>query len=97
MKAHCNEHSKRIQDEYLRQKERLDKLDEQFHQQTELLITIKELTCSVKSIQEELKEHTEKLAEIESRDGETFRAIRLNVITTIIGLILGYILCSIGM
>lgn len=95
-----NEHEefvKRMEEEHNRINKRLSLLDEGNKQITDIAISVKELAISVKSMADELAEQRNKLGKLESRDGEMWRKIVSYMITTIAGIILGFVFKQVGM
>lgn len=86
-----NEYAKRIEDEYKRQNKRLDNLEKAIEENRELSLSIERLTVSVQSMVEEQKAQGKRLESLENRDGEMWRKIVGYVITTIVGILIGYI------
>lgn len=86
-----NEYAKRIEDENKRQNKRLDSLEKAVEENKELSLAIERLTVSVQSMVEEQKAQGKRLESLENRDGEMWRKIVGYVITTIVGILIGYI------
>lgn len=96
-RAEHEEFCKRVEAEDHRQNKRLEILEEQTKQFTDLVLSVRELAQSVKQLAETQKVHGEKLDELENRDGEMWRRVSGYVITAIIGLVLGYLFNLAGM
>lgn len=96
-RAEHEEFCKRVEEEDHRQNKRLEILEEQTKQFTDLVLSVRELAQSVKQLAETQKEQGEKLDELENRDGEMWRRVSGYVITVIIGLVLGYLFNLAGM
>ena len=95
-----NEHeefAKRIEEEHNRINKRLSLLEEGNKQITNIAISVKELAISVKSMADELNGQGTKLEKLESRDGEMWRKVVGYVVTTVAGIILGFIFKQVGM
>lgn len=95
-RAEHEEFCKRIDAENNRQNQRIKLLEEQTQQVTELALSVRELALSVKQMAETQKEQGEKLEKLESRDGEMWRKVTSCIITTIIGIIIGFVFQQIG-
>lgn len=91
------EYAKRMEDEHKRQNKRIDKLEENQRQINDLTLSVKELALSVKSLAEEKKNHDDRIEALENRDGEKWRDVSKFVITTIIGIAIGYIATQLGL
>lgn len=96
-RAEHEEFCKRVEAEDHRQNKRLELLEEQTKQITDLVLSVRELAQSVKQLAEIQKTQGEKLDELENRDGEMWRKVSGYVITAIIGLVLGYLFNLAGM
>lgn len=96
-RAEHEEFCKRVEAEDNRQNKRLEILEEQTRQFTDLVLSVRELAQSVKQLAEIQKAQGEKLDELESRDGEMWRRVSSYVITSIIGLIVGYLFHKLGL
>ena len=96
-RAEHEEFCKRVEAEDCRQNKRLEILEEQTKQFTDLVLSVRELAQSVKQLAETQKLQGEKLDELENRDGEMWRRVSGYVITSIIGLIVGYLFHKLGL
>lgn len=96
-RAEHEEFCKRVEAEDNRQNKRLENLEEQTKQFTDLVLSVRELAQSVKQLAEIQKAQGEKLDELESRDGEMWRRVSGYVITSIVGLIVGYLFHKLGL
>jgi hypothetical protein len=96
-RAEHEEFCKRVEAEDHRQNERLEILEEQTKQFTDLVLSVRELAQSVKQLAEIQKAQGEKLDELESRDGEMWRRVSAYLITSIVGLIVGYLFHKLGL
>lgn len=96
-RAEHEEFCKRLEDEDRRQNKRLEILEEQTKQFTDLVLSVRELAQSVKQLAETQKVQGEKLDELENRDGEMWRKVSGYVITSIIGLVVGYLFHKLGL
>ena len=96
-RAEHEEFCKRIEAEDYRQNKRLEILEEQTKQFTDLVLSVRELAQSVKQLAEIQKMQGEKLDKLESRDGEIWRKVSGYVITSIIGLVIGYLFHKLGL
>lgn len=96
-RAEHEEFCKRVEEEDYRQNRRLEILEEQTKQFTDLVLSVRELAQSVKQLAEIQKVQGEKLDKLESRDGEMWRRVSGCVITSIIGLVVGYLFHKLGL
>ena len=91
------EYAKGVEKEFERVNHRLKHLENQEERQTELLISIKELTTEMKDIKTEQREQGDRLETLENRDGEKWRKAEWAVISGIIMAVLGYIAGNVGL
>lgn len=91
------EFAKRMEDEHHRQNARIKSLEETVREISELTTSVKEMAVSMKSMLQEQKDQGERLGKLESRDGEKWRKFVGDVLKTIVGALIGYILAQIGL
>lgn len=107
-KENCDVEHKRLDEENKRQNERLKIIEGYGEQINALAISVKDLAGSVNmSVKETerlsgmIKESVDKLdgrlTKVESRDGDKWRNVTTYVVTTIIGLVLGYLFTRLTM
>lgn len=92
-----NEYAKRMAEENERQNYRLKALERSTEENRNIVISVERLTLSVKSMVEEQKSQGRRLETLENRDGESWRKAIGYLVTTIIGIVVGYIFKKIGM
>lgn len=92
-----NEYAQRIKDEDDRQNYRIKALEKAVAENSKLAVSVERLALSVQSMVEEQKAQGERLETLENRDGEKWRNAARYVLTTILGIIVGYIFKQIGM
>lgn len=90
------EHNLRMEDEHQRMKQRLSELERSHAENHKLLIAVEKLALSMESMQKEQKEQGERLDELENRDGEMWRKTSSHILTTALGILLGYLLKQVG-
>lgn len=91
------EYAKRMDDEHKRQNKRIDRLEENQKQINDLTLAVKELAISVKSMVDKTKDHDERIEVLESRDGEKWRNVTMDLIKIIMGIVVGYVAVQIGL
>ena len=96
-RAEHEEFCKRIDAENHRQNQRIKLLEEQTKQVTDLALSVKELAQSIKQMTETQKEQGEKLERLEDRDGEMWRKVTGYIVTTVVGIVIGFVFQQIGM
>ena len=96
--------NQRLKDENDRQNHRLADLEVTTQEIHALALSVKELTASVQSmvaeqakINRSVEKQGERIGSLENRDGEKWRQITGYVLTTIVGIILGFIAMYIGL
>lgn len=87
----------RVDDENLRQNERLALLEKNSASLNDLVVSVKELAMSVKQMQEELKRQGQRLEAIEKEPGEKWKKLTWLIVTAVAGGVIGWILSRIGM
>lgn len=92
-----NEYAKRMEEEHTRQNKRIEKLEKAVEETHNLALSIERLTTSVQLMVEEQKAQGERLETLENRDGEMWRKVTGYIITTIVGILVGYIFTRIGL
>lgn len=97
MRAEHEEFVRRMEEEHKRQNKRLDLLEKQTEQITDIAMSTKELAISVKQMAEEQREQGNRLEKLEGRDGEMWRKVVGYVITAVIGILIGFVFQQIGM
>ncbi len=96
MRAEHEEFVRRMEEEHKRQNKRLDLLEKQTEQITDIAMSTKELAISVKQMAEEQREQGNRLEKLEGRDGEMWRKVVGYVITAVIGILIGFVFRQIG-
>lgn len=76
---------------------RLDKAEKEIDNLKNIYITIKELTCEMKAIKEDTNSINERLSQVEKEPAENWKNISSYIVTTIIGLIIGFIFVKLGL
>ena len=96
MRAEHEEFVRRMEEEHKRQNKRLNLLEKQTEQITDIAMSTKELAISVKQMAEEQREQGNRLEKLEGRDGEMWRKVVGYVITAVIGILIGFVFRQIG-
>lgn len=87
-----NEFCKRMEDEHARQNKRIILLENSVKEIGDLTASVQKLAVNMENMLTIQEEQGDRLKTLENRDGEKWRSISLYVITTIIGIVIGYIL-----
>lgn len=91
------EFCKRMEDEDKRQNRRIDLLEENVLEIGRLTAEVAKLSINMEGMLKKQEQHEKRIETIEGRDGEKWRAVTGCIITTIVGIVIGYIFTKIGM
>lgn len=91
------EFAKRQDAENHRQNRRIDEVEETVKQIGALTTSVEKLALSMESMLQELEKQGKRLEVLEGRDGEMWRKVTGYILTTIIGIVVGYVFTQIGM
>lgn len=75
---------------------RLDNLEEATKQIGSLAVSVEKLAVSMENMAGAQKEQSEKLEQLENRDGEMWRKIAGYVLTAILGIVVGFLFKQVG-
>lgn len=92
-----DEYKKRMDDENHRQNRRIEQLESSITQINNLALSIEKLAQSVESMAKEQETQGKRLVSLERKDGEMWQKVIGYVITTVIGIAIGFIFKQIGM
>lgn len=95
-RAEHEEFRKRMEDEHSRQNHRISVLEKTIEQNNQLLISVERLALSVENMQKELIDKGERLEVLESRDGDMWRKVVGYLVTTVLGILIGFVFKQIG-
>lgn len=87
----------RLDDEDHRQNRRLDILEESTRQIATLTGSVEKLAVNMENMLKVQNQQSDRLEELEGRDGEMWRKVTGYVVTAVIGIVIGYIFVQIGM
>lgn len=96
-RAEHEEFRRRIEEEEHRQNRRLDIVEGNISKLMELTASIERLATNMENMVKEQERQGDRLETLESRDGKKWRQVSGYVITTIVGIVIGYIFLQIGM
>ena len=91
------EFAKRQDEENHRQNRRIEELEDTVRQIGALTTAAEKLASSMESMLKEQEKQGKRLELLEGRDGEMWRKVTGYIITTMIGIVVGYIFTRIGM
>ncbi len=89
--------NERLADEDKRQNKRIDALEDTVRQIGTLTASVEKLAISVQSMAKAQEQQSDRLEAIEKRDGEMWRKVTGYIITTVAGIVIGFIFKQIGM
>lgn len=92
-----DEFCKRMEAEHHRQNRRLELLENSVQQIDSLATSVEKLALSLQSMVKEQEQQGRRLEVLEGRDGAMWRKVVGYLITTVIGIVVGYIFRQIGM
>lgn len=96
-RAEHEEFCRRIDDENNRQNKRLELLEENVRQIGALTTSVEKLATSMSNMVKEQERQGERLQELEDRDGEMWRKVVGYVITSVVGIVVGFLFTQIGL
>lgn len=96
-RAEHEEFVKRMEDEDRRQNRRIEILEESVQQFTSLTASVEKLALNMENMLKEQEAQGNRLEALEDRDGEKWRTVTSYVMTTVIGIMIGYIFTLLGM
>lgn len=91
------EHNKSMDAEHQRMNQRITALEKSHEENHKLLISVEKLALSMENMQKEQREQGERLDKLEDRDGDNWRKVSAYIVTTVIGIVVGYIFKQLGM
>lgn len=96
-RAEHEEFRKNLEAENHRQNQRINKLEESFVQINSLTVSVEKLAQSIEAMVTEQKQQGKRLEVLENRDGEMWRKVTGYVLTTIAGIVIGWIATQVGL
>lgn len=96
-RAEHEEFRKNLEAENHRQNQRINKLEESFVQINSLTVSVEKLAQSIEAMVTEQKQQGKRLEVLENRDGEMWRKVTGYVLTTIVGIVIGWIATQVGL
>ena len=87
---------KRLEDENNRQNKRLEAIEKTQEQNSELIKSVERLAVNMEVMQKEQVSQGKRLATLENRDGEKWRDTIKMILSTVIGIVLGYLFKQFG-
>ncbi len=88
--------NQRLEDENKRQNQRLDAMEETVKQVAAISTSVEKLALNMENMLKEQVSQGKRLETLESRDGEMWRKAVGYIMTTILGIVVGYIFHNIG-
>ena len=78
-------------------KHRVRELEAEFKAINELTMSVNRLAVNMENMLQEQKAQGERLETLENRDGDMWRKVVGHVVTTVIGIVIGYLFMKVGM
>ena len=88
------EFARRIEDNIVQVNSRIDRIERQNSQITDLLVLVNKLANSMEHMMKEQEEQGQKIDKLESRDGELWRKFLGYIISGIVGIVLTMVLTN---
>lgn len=85
----CAEHMKRVDDENNRQNHRLENLEAEVKQISELVSSVRVLAVNIEAMNKELAKQGERLEKIEEKPAKRWDSVVAGIITGIVGILIG--------
>lgn len=95
-RAEHNEFAKRMEDEHSRQNKRISDLESAVEQNSKLIVSIEKIATNVENLQKQYVSLSDDVESIKNRDGDNWRKMLWFVGTTILGIIIGFLLKQFG-
>lgn len=95
-RAEHDEFAKRMADEHKRLHYRINDIEKMVERIQDLAQSVERLAVSMESMAKEQKEQGERLETLEGRDGEKWRNVTGYIVTTIVGIVVGFVFYKIG-
>lgn len=96
-RAEHEEFVRRMDEANERQSKRISILEEEVRQISDLTISINRMSISIENMTVQLVEQGKRLQALESRDGEMWRKVIGYLITTVVGVMIGFLFRQIGL
>lgn len=90
-RAEHEEFARRMEDEHKRQAARIKILEENVREMRALTTSVEKLASNMENMVKEQEKQGARLEALEGRDGEKWRTVVSYVLTTIIGLVIGFV------
>lgn len=91
-----DEFAKRMEEENKRQNKRIDLLEINVKEIGALTASVQKLAVNMENMLKVQGQQAERLEVLEGRDGEMWRKVSGHIVTTVVGLVLGYFFTKIG-
>lgn len=95
-RAEHNEFAKRMEDEHSRQNKRISNLENTAEQNSKLIVSIEKIATNVENLQKQYVSLSDDVESIKNRDGDNWRKMLWFVGTTVLGIIIGFLLKQVG-
>lgn len=89
------EYAKRMEDEHYRQNKRIEILEENYKQLTELTMSVREQTMIINTMSQEIKRQGEQISKIVNEPANRWQRIKDKAIDTVVGVIVGALIVAV--
>ena len=89
------EYAKRMEDEHHRQNKRIEILEENYKQLTELTMSVREQTMIINTMSQEIKRQGEQISKIVNEPANRWQRIKDKAIDTVVGVIVGALIVAV--
>lgn len=89
--------NQRLEDENTRQNKRLDLLEENVREMSALATSVEKLATNMEGMVKIQEQQGKRLETLEGRDGEMWRKVVGYIVTTILGIVIGFVFTQLGM
>jgi len=89
--------NQRLDDENKRQNKRLEQLEGKIQENSELVVSIKELALETKHMRENLNETVQRIDRLENRNGDKWEKFKWLIVAGLVTVLLGYLAVSVGL
>ena len=96
-RAEHEEFRRRLEEENKRQDKRIELLEDNMRDLNQLTTSVGKLAASVEGMVKEQEKQGKRLETLEGKDGEMWRKVLGYVITTVIGIVVGFVFHQVGM
>lgn len=83
------QYTQRMEDEHHRQNKRIENLEKNYEQLTELTISVRDMTKTIGTMSEDIKAQGEQISKIISEPADRWQRVKEKALDTVVGIIVG--------